>query len=506
MDDLQKIQDGVDNGSTPGIWYVQPETVVSRFAETVLGWSPERSYDLSMEPTTDGRISATLKRMPDRCEVDEDRGLMPCYPGTERITLAQPFETGEQGIWVIVDVRSPDLQLDALPGEIVANGSSLSATATVDDPLRGVVGAVVGDWHACGDTSGTSLIHDEVTPIEVRIAPDRETGSRCGVETPGYVWVATAGWHLSALADPLVGDSSPYVAVTAVPISVAIPENEPPHGTTPYTDQLGWTVDVPEGWSVTPIATTGRVSFTGAAFSNLDSGVAAPNSATPQPLAADPDSIPPDGIEVVILHMEGGPVMPLEQDDTEMPTTLSLLGCNLASASVCEREVRGNGIAYSVGFLHGGAPSANDVATAEALVASLRFPALSSGRAVDGWVALGDPSDFPAGRGTAAGAGDLGVVYVMRGTHGTYALDLEPDACGEGENQTWDPDTLEIWIQCPDYLGTGDVRYDRFGRPDPANDPAFSTPLDQHPVIQAWNGDLLLYLGTDSGLAAQDWP
>ena len=110
--------------------------------------------------------------------------------------------------------------------------------------------------------------------------------------------------------------------------------------------------------------------------------------------------------------------------------------------------------------------------------------------------------------GTATWVGGrLGVVYVMRGPGGTYALDLDPDACGEGENQTWDPTTLQIWIQCPAYLGTGDVRYDRFGRPDPGNAPAFRSPLRAHPVITAWDGSLLISTSrVMEELPQRSWP
>jgi hypothetical protein len=92
----------------------------------------------------------------------------------------------------------------------------------------------------------------------------------------------------------------------------------------------------------------------------------------------------------------------------------------------------------------------------------------------------------------------------MRGPNGDYALDLEADSCGEGSNDAWDPDTLEIVLECPD---GGDMRFDRFGDPDPDNAPEFAQPLHAYPVITPWNGTLLLYRdGQMDDLPEQRWP
>ena len=96
----------------------------------------------------------------------------------------------------------------------------------------------------------------------------------------------------------------------------------------------------------------------------------------------------------------------------------------------------------------------------------------------------------------------------MRGPNGTYVLDLDPDGCGEGESDTCDPETLQIWIRCPGYLGTGDVRYDRFGQPDPRNAPEFQTPLKAHPVITTRGIGTLLVSNDDTmgSLPRSYWP
>jgi hypothetical protein len=277
---------------------------------------------------------------------------------------------------------------------------------------------------------------------------------------------------------------------------------------TSYADPLGWRVDHPLDWTVTPIETRDKVAYSGAAFSNVDPGVAPPNSATPSPIALDPSTMPSDAVEVVITHRAGGPGPDRLSDDTRLPVTLDGLGCPLRSKLLCGGQIRGNGLDYSIEVRRGADASDEDIAAAEALVASIRFPALQNGDVAAGLTSLGPTEEFKAGRGTPTYvSGRLGVVYVMRGPNGIYVLDLDPDGCGEGENDTWDPETLQIWIQCPAYLRTGDVRYDRFGQPDPRNAPEFQTPLTAHPVITAWDGTLLVDADTIvGGLARSYWP
>jgi hypothetical protein len=137
-------------------------------------------------------------------------------------------------------------------------------------------------------------------------------------------------------------------------------------------------------------------------------------------------------------------------------------------------------------------------------VRSIRFPALAWGQRNGDWVSMGPADDYPEGKGTADTANPLGVIYIMRGPGGTYALDLEPDGCGEGENETWDPRTLEVVLDCPD--GTV-ARFTRDGTPDPGNPPGFTAPLEIHPVITAWDGSLLIDVDTRvGGIVDTYWP
>jgi len=509
---LESLQNASDSGEGAPPFLLSARSLIETFAERVLGWRGN-SYDLSTETREDGAVVALLTRDPVPCPSPPPGGAadVACYAGTEQVVVAQPGVTGDGGLWVVASVISPDLTLGVVPGQIVANGGSIPARASLPDEMSAVVGSVVGsveDGGNCWLTSGVGWLRHGSDTVRVTVPPDSDTGTTCGSDAPGYVWVASAGWDIHPGADPLVGDSTTYLAVSAVPILASIPENVPVEGLESYVDPLGWRVEHPASWTVTPVATQDRLTTTGAAFSNVSPGVAPPNAATPSPVGLDPDQMPSDAVEVVITHREGGPAPDLTADDTRVPTTLDDLGCSLTRMLLCGAGVRGGGLDVTIEVRRGPDASPDDIAAAEALVASMRFRALRLGQQAHGWASLGRSTLYPPGVGTPAWVGDpLGVVYVMRGPKGTYALDLDPDGCGEGENEIWDPATRQIWVQCPAYLGTSDMRYDRFGNPDPSNAPAFQTPLEAHPVITAWDGSLLIYVDAwMDGLPQAYWP
>ncbi len=507
---LASLQEGADAGRGRTRWLLDPADVADEFVTRVLGW-PFGTYEVGLESRTDG-VMARVVRAPCQGSDPGSPADACAFGAREDILLAQPVAHGVGGIWAVVSVAAPTFALlDVVPGQTVVNGESVEVHLAPSVELPVVVGSRIGGSSAsgnCSGVSGTERLRTDDGRISVSIGSDRDVGTDCGASAPGYAWVATATWDIHAGADPLMGDSTPYVAVTAVPLAVAIPENAAPAGLSTYVDPLGWRVDYPAAWTVTPIATQDHVSTTGAVFSNVTPGVASPNASTPSPVGLDPGTMPLDAVEVVITHREGGPPPDLLSDDSRFPVTLDGLGCPFDSMLLCGVGVRGNGLDYAIEVRRGANASPEDIAAVEALVASMRFRSLDLGAQVNDWTSLGRPRLYPEGVGTATWVGGrLGVVYVMRGPGGTYALDLDPDACGEGENQTWDPTTLQIWIQCPAYLGTGDVRYDRFGRPDPGNAPAFRSPLRAHPVITAWDGSLLISTSrVMEELPQRSWP
>jgi hypothetical protein len=481
-------------------WRLDPAEVVRRFAQQIMGWS-----DPGVSQTGAGTFAVGPCPKDAACDTQ--------YTLSLSVEVVQPVDVGSEGIWSVSSVTGTGLDIGADPADVLANGSRVAVAvdpaALTPTYLPGSLELSSGfsvDNAGCGG-GGQGAPESLVGATEFRI----EVATTCAGDAPGYVWTALSppsrGDAPAPLADPLDGRTS-LVSLSIVPIvarqgGATLTES----GTVPYVDPLGWRVDYPVAWTVTPIATQDRVTTTGAAFSNVTPGVASPNAATPSPVGLDPDNVPPDAVEIVITHLEGGPMPDLTTDDTRFPVRLDGLGCPLDSMLLCGSSLRGGGLDYSIEVRRGANASPEDVAAAEALVASMRFRSLRLGEQAHGWASLGRPALYPQGEGSPALAGRLGVVYVMRGPQGTYALDLNPDGCGEGENETWDPKTLQIWVQCPAYLGTGDMRYDRFGQPDPTNAPKFRAPLEAHPVITAWDGSLLVYLdGSMDQLPQLYWP
>jgi hypothetical protein len=290
----------------------------------------------------------------------------------------------------------------------------------------------------------------------------------------------------------------------------AIPTSPPDPATTnaTYEDPLGWKVDYPSNWIATPIdAETGRVSFRGATISNVQLTAPSPNAATPTPgPLPDVATAPPEAVFISIAHRDGGPAPDVTRDDSRFP--LSRDDYQVApgvSSPYFFVSFRGNGMDSTASVFVGADASKADARAMDLLIASIRFPKLRYGQESNGWLSLGPAEDYPDGRGTSAWAGDeLQVVYVMRGPAGTYVLDLQPDTCGEGQDQRWDPDRLEILIVCPN---GPDVRYGRYGTPVAGNPSEFDQTLAVHPVITSWDGSLLVNVQTTvGGVAEQDWP
>jgi hypothetical protein len=508
--DAQAQADAAPDGSSS--WRLNPRTFTARFAENVLGWR-DGTYQITLDDGV-GASVAHLVRSPAPCpSPPPDAPPTPridaaCLGGTEDVTLVQPATAGDGGIWSVSAVDSPTASIDAIPGQTVTNGDAVTATVDRQDGLFASAGASIGGFaeHGtevnCASLTDTSP-EDGAARIELSIPPDATAGTDCGPETTAYVWVATAVWGApnGKTGDPLNGDSSPYVAVAAVPLALSIPENAQVAGMSTYTDPRGWKVDYPAGWIVTPFtdSSSGRVTISGAAISNL------PMSQS----AGGYPGVPGDGsfdggVAVVIDHVDGGPAPDLLRDDSSFPldptAAQAIPGSEILSSTL---SFRGDGTDYSATF---GAERASDadLQSLQDVIRSIRFPALASGQSNGGWLSMGPARSFKDGEGTPSTAGRLGVVYVMRGPGGTYALDLEPDSCGEGENETWDPQRLQVLLECPD--GT-EARFERDGTPVPGNPPGFGNPLEIHPVITAWDGSLLIDVdATMGGIVDTYWP
>jgi hypothetical protein len=489
-------------------WRLDPHAFTTRFAQQVLGWK-EGSFDVTLEDAPasgEGTKIAHLARFPVPCPSPlPGQPLSPqCASSAEDVTLVQPATAGEGGIWAVSSVVASNASIDAVPGQTIQNGDAVTGRLDLPEGLSSSAGVLIGSFTSPRNCATLTEIRPEDGEfrVDLSIEADATAGTDCGADTSAYTWVATATWGSpnGKTGDPLDGDSSPYVAVTAVPFILSIPENTPVEGMSTYTDPLGWSVDYPAAWIVTPFTDHTKASgpVSGAAISNLPMSLDAggyPGVAT--------DGSFEGGVAVVVAHVDGS-VFALPRDDSTFPLDPSaaqaIPGPETLSSVV---SFRGEGVAYTATF-GGQQASAADEQALEAVVRSIRFPALAWGQRNGDWVSMGPADDYPEGKGTADTANPLGVIYIMRGPGGTYALDLEPDGCGEGENETWDPKTLEVVLECPD--GTV-ARFARDGTPDPGNPPGFTAPLEIHPVITAWDGSLLIDVDTRvGGIVDTYWP
>lgn len=80
---------------------------------------------------------------------------------------------------------------------------------------------------------------------------------------------------------------------------------------------------------------------------------------------------------------------------------------------------------------------------------------------------------------------------MLRGSASTYALVI-PANCAQGEGRIWgwDAAAQQIVTHCPN---GSDIRYRWDGAPLPGNPAGYGRRLVAFPVIEAWDGTLLLW-------------
>ena len=267
--------------------------------------------------------------------------------------------------------------------------------------------------------------------------------------------------------------------------------DEPPLALTrTYTDELGWSVDYPDGWHVLPIDYfDGRVNLTGVALSNEPLVPAGDEGFGGEPLP-DLSTLTHDGVVLIVTHRSGGPA-PTIEDDSRYPLDPSaaqiIPGPSPASAVL---GFRGDGLGDFTARFGGYADGPPELYDAlDRMIQTIRFEPWELGDARNGFAAI--LGDVPEGSGVSDLVEQLGLIYEMRIEGVLYVLDVPNVSC-EGQNQTWDPDTRQILLEGPCYA---DIRYDVDGVPDPSNPPEYQQTLDRHPVIRAWDGTPLVALG-----------
>jgi hypothetical protein len=274
----------------------------------------------------------------------------------------------------------------------------------------------------------------------------------------------TSGPRMSV---PAPSSASP--STTTSPVTVT--------STITYTDPSGWTAEYPLSWWTFQIDRTSD---------GLSKGVILTN-------AQGPRSRDPHVVRLTVTHAIDGASEPVA-NDSSIPLSMADALVVPGDSDIRVLAFRGNGVAYLATTWIGSDASTQDVAEADAVVASIRFASLERAQKANGWVSLGSRR-FRNGVGTAEYVERrIGVAYVMRGPASTYVLAIPrfptgyEEQCAQSLNMTWDAVRRQIWIRCP----AGDVRYEVDGGPVPGNPAGLTTDLTAYPVITAWDGSRLV--------------
>ena len=145
-------------------------------------------------------------------------------------------------------------------------------------------------------------------------------------------------------------------------------------GTSTYTDPLGWIVDVPVDWEIADFNYQGRVSYSGAQFSNVT--VALPVATPSAPGQTDGAVFPPAGVALTITHRVGGPAPDSQAELPEPPLSIEQFVQRPPGSSTADfLAFAVDGVPLVATIRTGPDASAHDVALIDAMVASIRSSA-----------------------------------------------------------------------------------------------------------------------------------
>ena len=394
--------------------------------------------------------------------------------------MYQPLGTGEGHLWTVLDVRGERIDLGVVPNERLRAGQRVAIRHSWDpDTVR--AGIHVGASEGCDLEADIDAFQMHTVEVTVPTAPP---GSTCERYEPAYVYAYVLGDERGGSnADPIVdGSSRRLLAMAAVPVVVRFPPDaatlsevggtvEPDPSTpvpwTTYSDDAGWTIDVPSDWIVEPFTEPagGESSHAGATFS----------SGAP----AHSYDGPPSGASVTITHL-GADDGPPWEDSSDFP----LRWADLAEIEegVLQARFRADGSSYVVDVDAAATPALQPVI--ERVLGSIRFQSWDLGASRGGWTAItrlggsedGEPRwEIPWEGGGAFWSPGLG-----------YVLPIGPvPGCGA----SWDYGAKEgPMLTCDDGRT---ARWSWDGTPDPGNPDGLQDPIASYPAIESWDGFLL---------------
>jgi hypothetical protein len=518
LDEAERIQQEARDG---GEWSALLDAggTVSRFATDVLGWDlnafsvygtladPDLvasgstntptyapTYAPSGGPSTAAPGPYTTYRL-----VGAVSGC-PYISGCEvNVTVFQPLDQGDDGVWMVLEVQSQMTTISVGTGDTLIEGDVVAGGFQIGDGTEVRFGYQAGadgcpaqsvstDEYRSPDPGGNMLLVSGGAQLTVNL-DELRASSDCTSPQAGHVFAASAAQPI--VGDPLEDPHPPLTGLSAVPVAFEWSEAPPSSvGPTPtasetlawttHTDPLGWTIDVPEGWTTLRIdGSDPQGAYQGEAFSD---GAILHTPAGPTSLNVDQPNV-----LLEIYHAEGDSVTP-PADDSAFPLSYDDLQ---AQEGGLTGTFRGDGLEFTLVIrLSGGTPTAAQDDILHRMVGSISFQPWSEGEVRNGYVALieqGSMADNVPKMVTPIDGGSW-AVSVKDGAIWTVRLPITPcEDRGHGSTDL----TMQmgmIRVRCGDGL---EASYNGDGTPVVGNPETWNDDLPGQTAVISWDGWVL---------------
>jgi len=437
------------------------------------------------------------------------------FPGPPNISVTVYRPIGVDGPWAVLEAASDYVDLSISAGTSLGDGSTVSGSGMVFDGFRASLG-----YRSTSDSCPASGTTTPFEPVPAGAGTDQgDSGVTLGsyskarldvhlpvesascADQPGYVFIVLTDGSFDPV-DPLAGipEDTRLLAFVAAPVSLTFPvarETTSPSPTavsvpwTTYTDPLGWTIDVPDGWSTGTIAPDQMGSIgaggSGAWFS----------SGEPLPIPSGvlglfgPDPAPGQ----VILRVFHDYKNPVVTDDSPLPLDADALLKH--QGNEWDGFFIADGLEFGVATATGGGGSLSQQQheVIWRMISSIRFQPWTPGETRGDprslkFTALDPTANRPAAWKQAGldwqELGGLTYVYMENGENGVLLGPMP--SCGADEVHDAGTNVRAALLECADGTKGG---WTIDGQPLSNNSPNFLDPVGVNHVVRAWDGTLL---------------